>query len=150
MNTGTIRWAPIRELDTLTEQVARMFGVAAGDGASAPTWSPATDVFETPDAYVVRTELAGIPVEDIDIELNEDVLTISGARTLTPPPGDATKALLTERGRGDFSRSTTLPVGVQSDAITARLTDGVLEVTVPKAPEVRPRKIAVTLGGTEA
>ena len=149
MNIGTIRWFPVRELDALTEQMTRMFGGLAGDGADAPNWTPATDVFETADAYVVRTELAGISVDDIDIQLDDDVLTIRGQRALAPPPGEATEVLRAERGQGAFARSTTLPAGVQADAITAQLTDGVLEVLVPKAPEVRPRKIAVTLGGTE-
>jgi HSP20 family protein len=142
--TTLTRWDPFRELTTLRDEVNRMFSrsLSEGGGRPAGTWSPPIDVFDTADAIVLKAELPGLKPEDVEVEVDEGVLSIRGERRFTEQVEEGRYHRL-ERAYGQFARSLSLPTGVRSEDITATFTDGVLEVRVPKADEVRPRKIAV-------
>jgi HSP20 family protein len=146
--TTVVRWDPFRELTSLRRELDRVFSRTAGDGpASGQVWSPAVDVFDTPETIVVKAELPGLTTDDIDIELDDNVLTIKGERKFEEKVEEGRYYRL-ERLYGTFSRSFTLPQsGVKGEDISASFKDGVLEVRVPKAEEVKPRKITV---GTES
>ena len=139
---SVVRWDPFRDVMALREEVNRLFGRTLGEGAGAAVWTPAVDVFDTKDAIVLKAELPGLKPEDIDIEIDDNVLTIKGERRFQEAVEDGRYYRL-ERSYGHFSRSLTLPQGVRGDQVDAQFDQGVLEVRVPKADEVKPRKIAV-------
>lgn len=113
--------------------------------ASTQAWAPALDISERKDAYVVTVELPGVKIEDLEITLEDSLLTIQGERH---PAGDSAgeKVHRAERRAGAFRRLITLPRHVQADAIEATARDGVLQVLVPKAPEVHAKRIQVRTG----
>jgi len=102
----------------------------------------ALDVHETEDGYAVTADVPGVAVDDIDIRLDDNVLTIS-AETSYEHQEEKGTALLQERRYGKFSRSLRFPVNVNGDAVEADYNNGVLTINVPKAEEVKPRRIAV-------
>ena len=124
--------------DPLTE-FARAFGQQTAHHTAPTTWTPAVDVAETEEAIVLHVELPGMKQEEIDIELTGDTLTLRGERKTTTE-GFAR----IERRSGKFARSFTLATPVQSDKVSAAYRDGILEITLPKSEETKPRKIAVT------
>ena len=113
--------------------------------ASTQTWAPALDITERKDAYLVTVELPGIKAEDVEIMVEDGLLTIQGERH---PAGDsaAEKVHRAERRYGAFRRLITLPRHVQADAIEATAQDGVLRILVPKAPEMHAKRIQVRPG----
>lgn len=110
-----------------------------------------TDVFHTDDSLVIRMDLPEINPDDVDVSVQENVLLINGSRKF---PYDAEKARFVRRGTfyGDFTQRVALGKGLNIEAITARYEGGVLELTIPYAEEVQPRKIAIEVGerGTRA
>jgi HSP20 family protein len=137
-----VRWDPFRDITSLRDEMNRLFSRSLGEPAGGQMWSPAVDVVEQPDAIVVKAELPGLRPEDIDIEIDDNVLTIRGERRFEDKVEDGRYYRL-ERSYGRFQRSLGLPQGVKADDISAGFDQGVLEVRVPKADEVKPRKIAV-------
>ncbi|HVZ72844.1 MAG TPA: Hsp20/alpha crystallin family protein [Polyangia bacterium] len=119
---------------------------AFGDWTSARPFAPEIDVRETKDAYVFRADVPGITQNDIEVQLTGNVLAIAGERK-TESTHEGERAYANERTYGRFSRSFVLPDGVDGEHVTADLKDGVLTVTVPKKPEVQPKRIVVG-GGT--
>ena len=108
----------------------------------AADWIPAVDIAERPGSFVLRADLPGVAPEDIEITLNDQVLTLKGSRgpsTLR----DTAQPRRSERASGRFLRRFTLPASIDGDAIEARSVHGTLEITVPKLPELQPRRIAV-------
>jgi HSP20 family protein len=140
-----VRWDPFREVTSLRDEVNRLFSRTLGDSQSGSVWSPPVDVFDNKDEIVLKAELPGLGPDDIDIEVDDNVLTIKGERKFEEKVEEGRFYRL-ERAYGSFSRSLTLPQGVKADQISADFEGGVLQVRVPKADEVRPRKIAVTAG----
>lgn len=140
-----VRFDPFRDITSFRDDINRLFARTLGDGTATQTWTPAVDVFETKDAVVLKAELPGLTVEQVDVEVDDNVLTVTGERTLTDKVEDGHYYRL-ERNYGRFSRSLTLPQGIKADEVTASFKDGVLEVTVPKADEVKPRKVAIAAG----
>jgi HSP20 family protein len=138
-----VRWDPFRDITSLRDEMNRLFSRTLGETAGGQTWSPAIDVIEQADAIVVKAELPGMKPEDIDIEVDDNVLTIKGERRFEEKVEDGRYYRL-ERSYGQFSRSLGLPQGVKADEISASFENGVLEVRVPKAEEVKPRKITVS------
>jgi HSP20 family protein len=135
-----IRWDPFREMTSLQSQVNRLAdSLWSGQKES---WVPAVDVFDTQDAVVLKAELAGMKVADIQIEVDDNVLTLKGERTFEERV-DQERYYRVERRYGAFQRSLALPQGVKADEIQAIYEDGVLRVTVPKAEAERPRRIEV-------
>ncbi len=138
--------SPWRELDEMTNRLSRMFddGVtASSEGRSA--WLPAVNVEETRDELVLTAELPGMRREDVEIELENNVLTLSGQKEETRTQGgeEERRFHLWERRWGSFQRSFTLPRTVRGDEISATFQDGVLRIHMPKAPEARGRKIEI-------
>jgi HSP20 family protein len=122
-------WDPIRDLLAIQQRLERFAPGPAG-------WVPPFDLLETPDRYVLVAEVPGLRREDIQIQLHEGRLTVSGARR--EEDGTFEQYHRMERGHGSFSRTFDLPVPVDAEHIVADLRDGVLTITCPKsAPEVR-------------
>ena len=118
--------------------------------APAERLFPAVNVSESDEAIMVEAELPGLDAGDVDISVAGDELVLRGSRTGRPeqPAGNGEKpAAVTwhrrERGSGTFERRIELPVAVDATRVEARLVDGVLTVTCPKAPQAQPRKVAV-------
>jgi len=137
-----IHWEPV--------PVNRFFNSFFDTATAAPShglrrWTPAIDVVENETAYTLRADLPGLTEKDIAIELDNDVLTVSGERRSEHEERAGGYHRL-ERSSGSFRRSLRLPEGVDHEAITARFENGVLEVTVPKPAQRTPRKVAITVG----
>ncbi|MBX5482571.1 MAG: Hsp20/alpha crystallin family protein [Myxococcaceae bacterium] len=113
---------------------------------SAGTFVPAFDVKESGDAFIFRADLPGVNENDVDISLTGNRLTISGKRE-EESREEKDRYFAYERAYGAFSRTFTLPEGVDADHVSAELKDGVLSVVIPKKPEVQPRKISLSIGG---
>ena len=144
--TAVVRFDPFRDITTLRDEMNRLFSRTVGDGvSSASSWTPPVDIFDGADSIVLRAELAGLTPEDIDIEIDDNVLTLRGERRFRDSVEEGRFYRL-ERAYGGFQRSLTLPQGVHSDEISATFEHGVLTVRIPKAEEVKPRKIAVEAG----
>jgi HSP20 family protein len=142
-----VRFDPFRDITSFRNDLNRLFaGTLGGTTTGTQTWAPAVDVFETKDAVTLKAELPGLSVEDVSVEVDDNILTISGERVLKDKVEDGHYYRL-ERSYGRFSRSLTLPQGIKADEVAATFLDGVLEVTVPKADEVKPRKVAIAAGG---
>jgi HSP20 family protein len=145
---GVVRFDPFRDITSLRDDMNRLFARTLGDSpAGGNTWSPALDIFDTPDAIVLKAELPGMSADDIEIQVDDNVLTISGERRFEERVEEG-RYYRVERAYGRFQRSVTLPQSVQAEEISANVDNGVLEVRVPKAEEAKPRKIAVQASGT--
>jgi HSP20 family protein len=128
------RWDPIRDLLAIQQRLDRFAPGPAG-------WVPPVDLHETADAYVVTAELPGLQRDDLDIQIHDDQLTISGVRREREAACEQYHRV--ERGHGAFSRTFHLPVPVDPERITADLHDGVLIVTCPKTHEAA-RRISIS------
>jgi HSP20 family protein len=140
-----VRWEPFRELAALQSEMSRWMNTLPGatpPNGQSSNWLPAVDVWETENELVLSFDLPGIPEEGIAVELDDNVLTVSGERDRTNEHSSE-RFYRFERRYGHFSRSVTLPAGVQEDAIKADYKDGVLEVRVPKPEEPKPRRIEI-------
>ncbi len=126
--------APFRLLDEMFR--------TSGNGSRVTGFTPLLDVRETEDDYLVMVDLPGVKSEDVTIELNDQLLTISGSRV----PVETGQSQLVERPYGSFVRTLTLPKGVDTDQIKADYHDGVLELHIPKPAEIKPKKIAISSG----
>jgi HSP20 family protein len=141
------RWDPFQDLLAIQDEMNQVFGRARqGQGAGGRVWAPALDISERKDAYVVTVELPGVKADDLDITLEDGLLTIQGERQFTSESSEQQYHRV-ERRYGAFRRSITLPAQVKADAIEASFEDGVLEVVVPKAEEAKPKKITVRAAG---
>jgi HSP20 family protein len=121
----------------------------AGNAGAMRRWVPAMDLVETDDSFVLRADLPGMTQEDVKIELEENVLTVSGERKSQHEIKQEGYHRV-ERAFGSFSRSLTLPKGVDADAVTAKFDNGVLEISVPKPEERKPRRIEIAVGDQPA
>lgn len=140
------RWDPFRDLSVLQDRINKIFNEQAGrsEPASTRAWAPVVDILETESDLVVRAELPGLKQEDIDIEVTSESLSIKGERKFEDAAKD--QYLRVERPYGPFQRSFTIGVPVQPDKVKATYRDGVLEVNIPKAEEVKPKKIQIQAG----
>lgn len=110
--------------------------------AEARSWTPAMDLVEAEDHFLLRADLPGLREEDVNIEVRDNTLRISGERKAEHEQRERGWYRL-ERQFGKFSRALTLPEGINPDAIEASFDHGVLEVTIPKPEERKPRRIAI-------
>jgi HSP20 family protein len=141
-----VRWEPFRELAALQNEMGRWMsqfsgGVTPGNGQSS-TWLPAVDVWETDQELVLSFDLPGISEDEIAVQLDDNVLTVSGRRERTAEHS-SDRFYRFERRFGTFSRSVTLPAGVKESDIKADYSNGVLEVRVPKPAEQKPKRIRI-------
>jgi HSP20 family protein len=151
-----IRWEPARELGTIQNEMNRLFNTffdtpAPGNGGNGSTlrrWTPAMDLVETEHDFVLRADLPGMTEGDVNIELEDNVLTISGERKSEHEDNKAGYYRV-ERSFGAFRRSLGLPEGVDPETVKATFANGVLEVTVPKPEQRKPRKVQISVGEGE-
>lgn len=138
--------APWRELEDVSSRLARFFDEGPLSSAeNGGTWVPSVNVSETKDSLVLTAELPGMKEEDVSIELENNVLTISGEKMEQRTEGEEERRYhVWERRYGAFRRSFTLPRTVQPDEITARFENGVLTIDLPKAAEAKGRKIEIS------
>jgi HSP20 family protein len=148
-----IRWEPTRELASIQTEMNRLFNnffepATGGNGGTGTfrRWTPAMDLVETDKAFVLKADLPGLSEEDVKIEVEDNVLTVSGERKASHEESRQGYYRV-ERSYGAFSRSLTLPEGVDANSINATFDRGVLEVRVPKPEERKPRKVEISLGG---
>ena len=129
--------------EPFSQEVNRLFNTLfeAGD-AGAQRWTPAMDLVEAEDHFVLRADLPGLAEEDVAIEVQDNTLTVSGERRAEHEQSEKGWFRL-ERTFGRFSRSLTLPEGIDPDAIEAAFDKGVLEVRIPKPEERKPRRVAI-------
>jgi HSP20 family protein len=150
-----IRWEPARELQSIQQEMNRLLGTffdsptRAGNGGALRRWIPAMDLVEEGEHYVLRADLPGVREDEVKVELEDNVLTISGERKSEREERKEGLYRL-ERASGAFSRSLTLPEGVDPDSIQAHFDKGVLEVRVPKPGERKPRRVAISVGASAA
>lgn len=148
-----IRWEPARELQSVQSEINRLFNTlfesptqAAGNGGSSRRWIPAMDLVETEQDFVLRADLPGVSEKDVKIELQDDVLTVSGERKAEHEERKEGYYRI-ERSSGSFSRSLTLPEGIDPAGIKASFERGVLEVHVPKPVARKPHKVTINVAG---
>ena len=149
-----IRWEPVRELNTIQSEMNRLFNTFfeapapgnGGTGTALRRWIPAMDLVESDQDFVLRADLPGLSESDVKIELEDNVLTISGERRAEHEERKEGYYRV-ERASGNFSRSLTLPEGVDPESVQAHFDKGVLEVRIPKPEQRKPRKVAISVGG---
>jgi HSP20 family protein len=148
-----VRWEPFRELSSLQTEMNRLFNAAfdsttQGNATAARRWTPAMDLLETEEQFVLRADLPGMSESDVSVELEDNVLTVSGERK-TEHEDKREGFYRMERSFGSFSRSLTLPKGVDPATVNAQFDRGVLEVRIPKPEQRKPRRISIGAGADE-
>ena len=155
---AVVRWEPFRELAALQNEMGRWMNqftggtgtgtaLQPGNGGQTATWLPAVDVWETENELALSFDLPGIPEDQISVELDENVLTVSGQREREErQEGD--RFYRYERRFGTFARTVGLPQGVSEQQIRAEYNDGVLKLHVAKPEQQKPRRIPV--GGQQS
>jgi HSP20 family protein len=156
-----MRWDPFQDLRSAQEQeemaqmvqmspmLAHALGLAQQQGSARTTataWAPALDISERKDAYLVTVELPGVQAEDLQVTLEDGLLTIQGERHFAHDSSEQQFHRI-ERHYGAFRRAITLPAQVQAEQIEASFDNGVLQVLVPKMEEATPKRIQVRQGG---
>jgi HSP20 family protein len=148
-----VRWDPNREVDTLQAQVNRVFDTFFGgepNSGGLRRWVPAMDLVETDDHIVLRADLPGLSKDDVEIEVKDGVLTVSGERK-AEETHRSDGFYRVERAFGGFSRSMSLPKSVDAEGISADFDKGVLEVRIPKPEQQKPHRVEIggsTVEGT--
>ena len=147
-----VRFDPFRDLMNLQERMNRMFDesfrgsrTTGDDWALGGSWAPAVDISEHEGNIVLKAELPGIESKDVDIRLENNVLTLRGERKYDNEVKQENYHRV-ERAYGSFSRSFTLPSVVDQEKIKAEYKDGVLELTLPKREEAKPKQISIKVG----
>jgi HSP20 family protein len=141
------RLEPFRGLSTLQDQFNRLFNESFrnhNEESALTTWAPAVDIYETPNELVVKADLPDVNEKDIDVRVENNLLTIRGERKFEKSVSEE-NFLRVERTYGAFSRSFSLPNTVNAETIGAEYKNGVLTVTLPKREESKPRQVKVTV-----
>ena len=142
------RWDPFREFGSLQDRINRMFedvtrGLPAiGDGFETGAWIPAVDIHETDNTFVVTADLPGMKKDDIRVDLRDNTLTLSGEKKFEEKTSKD-NYLRVERSYGSFYRSLMLPSNVDANNIKASYKEGVLQLTIPKKEEAKPKQIKI-------
>ncbi|MGI9556903.1 MAG: Hsp20/alpha crystallin family protein [Solirubrobacterales bacterium] len=150
--TTLVRWRPAREIDSLPTELNRVFdGFFGGRGSGSGQtrrWVPAMDLAESEDNLVLTADLPGVGEDDVEIEIKDGVLTVAGERSdqNTKKTGGYQRV---ERAYGKFSRSLTLPDGIDAGKVEAEFDNGVLGITIPKPEERKPHRVAIAKGKIE-
>jgi HSP20 family protein len=139
-----VRWEPMRELTSLQGEMNRLFNTFFEDnGGSNRRWAPAMDLADAGDHLVLKADLPGLSEDDVRIEIQDRHLTVSGERKAEHEEKREGYYRM-ERAYGSFSRSVTLPDGIDADKIDASFDKGVLEVRIPKPEERKPHRVEIT------
>lgn len=137
------RWDPFDELTTLRNRMDRLWSrMTVEDEPALANWSPTADVVETKDDIVIKAELPGIEAKNVDVQIENGVLSIQGERNAEKDTEEKGFRRI-ERSYGSFFRSFALPPNVEAEKIAATFMNGVLEVRLPKKEEAKPRSIKV-------
>ena len=142
------RWEPFGNVSDIHEEINRLLDSFLGrptSTADVRNWVPALDMHETKDEFVLKFELPGVKDKDVSLSIVEDLLTVKGERAFAADT-EGKNARHIERVYGKFERSVRLPMPVQAEKVTATYRDGVLEVMLPKAEEVKPKAIKIDIG----
>ena len=142
-----VRWEPLRDFMTLPEAMDKLFeesfvGPRRGDWLGATEATLALDIYDTEESTVVKTSVPGVKPEDIDITISGNTLTISG-ETKEEEEVKEENYIRRERRYGSFSHSVILPEDLEADNAEAAFEDGLLTLTIPKAPEAKPKVIKI-------
>ena len=142
------RWRPFRDLISIQDEMNRLFDDFFERPVTRPEWTggvwcPCVDMSETKDNVIIKTEIPGISKDDVKVSVQDNVLTLSGEKKQEKEK-DANYHRI-ERSYGSFSRSFTLPTSVQPDKVKANYKDGVLNITLPKSEEVKPKEIPISV-----
>ena len=145
------QWNPLQDLMVLQDRMNRLFEDAtqrrnqteanAGDEFERADWTPAADIYETESGYLIALDLPGIDREALEIDINDNRLVVKGTRAIAE-----TRQHRTERPRGKFLRTYSVPASVDQGKIAAEYKDGVLQVSLPKRTEQKPKKIDIKIG----
>ena len=142
------RWEPFRRATSLQDQVNRLFSDVLerkSEESSLTAWAPSVDIYETEHELVVKADLPEIDPKDLDIRVENNILTIRGERKFEKNVSEE-NYLRVERAYGSFARSFTLANTVNSEAIKADYQNGVLTLSIPKREEAKPKQIKVNVG----
>jgi HSP20 family protein len=142
-----VRWEPFAGFGDVRSVFNDLFDENFGRSSAHPsmsTWSPAVDVLESKESYLIRAELPGMKREDIKVEVKDGTLVLSGERK-SEKPAEGVEYRHAERVAAKFWRSFSLPETVKQDGIEATYRDGILEIRVPKAEEAKPRQIEISV-----
>ncbi len=142
------RFEPFRGVSTLQDQISRLFNDGferTGEDSSLTSWAPAVDIYETEHELVVKADLPEVDPKDLDIRVENNILTIRGERKFESKVAED-KYLRVERTYGSLSRSFSLANTVNSEAIKADYHNGVLTLSIPKREEAKPKQIKINVG----
>jgi HSP20 family protein len=144
-----VRWDQVEGVNRFQSRINELFEDTFGrtraqQSAATGVWCPPVDILESKESYLVRAELPGMKREDLNLEVHDGVLTLSGERKFEQP-ADGVEYQRTERVAGKFSRSFYLPQTVKHDGINATYRDGILEIHIAKAEEAKPKQIAINV-----
>jgi HSP20 family protein len=147
-----VRWEPFRDLVSLQERMNRLFdesfrGINRTSGEEdwvGGAWTPAVDIYEQNGNIVLKAELPGIDPKDVDVKVENNILTLRGERKLDNEVKRENYHRV-ERAYGTFTRSFTLPNVVDTEKIKAEYKDGLLRMTLPKKDEARPKQISINV-----
>ena len=148
-----IRWDPFRDMVTLREKMNRLFEDAVthrGEDKDliSSAWAPAVDIYEDENQLVLSAEVPGIEEKDVEIKIEDSTLIIQGERKMEKETKEENYHRI-ERAYGSFHRSFTLPNYIDQEKIHAEHENGVLKITMPKKPELKPRKVKILKASTE-
>ena len=143
-------WNPFQEFENLLARYnksnANGPGTSVNSDLSFADWAPSVDIEEEEDRYVIKADLPGVDKKDIDVKLENGVISIRGEKQTEKETGTGTKRHRTERFYGTFARSFTLPEAVKADKVDASYRDGVLSLAIPKTDQVKPKSIDIKVG----
>ena len=142
------RWDPFRDLNSLQERMNRLFedanrGWRADEPSATTSWSPAVDIYETESEIIVQAEVPGMERKDIELTLENNVLTLKGERRFEKEGKDENYHRI-ERSYGSFSRAFSIPAMVDEKVIKADYKEGVLAIILPKKEKARAKQINIT------
>jgi HSP20 family protein len=143
-------WDPVRDLSSIQDKMNQLFEdtftrtKGREEGLGTGMWTPAVDIYETNDAVTVKAELPGLAREQVGIEIKDGLLTLRGERKVEKEVKEENYHRI-ERAYGTFQRSFSLPSTIDQEKISAALKDGVLELTLPKREQAKPKQITVAV-----
>ena len=151
---NVVKYDPFRDLRTLQDEMNRLFSGSYSRGGNQDevlrgAWSPSVDIFENKNEIVLEAELPGMTADDVNISIENNVLTLHGERKFEKKD-DGDNFHRVERSYGSFTRSFTLPPTVSSENANAEFENGVLRLTLAKREEAKPRRIEIKAGSGQS
>ena len=141
-------WDPLKDLSSIQDRMNQIFEDTLArsrgreEGVRTGMWTPAVDIYETDQSVIVKAELPGVGKDDIAVEVKDGILTLRGERKFEKEVKEENYHRI-ERSYGTFLRSFALPVSVDQDKVSAKLTGGVLEIHLPKKAEAKPKQVKI-------